>query len=76
MIKKRKQKYKPKDGQYTLDARLRKFRDEGEMAVAKELCQFNTYNIFKPLDEKSLRETGKKVCYHHSNSLKKRETEQ
>jgi hypothetical protein len=43
LIKKRKRKYKPKDGQYTLDARLRKFGDEGETAVTKELCQFNKY---------------------------------
>ncbi len=28
LIKKRKKKYKPKDGQYTLDAGLRKFGDE------------------------------------------------
>ncbi len=42
LIKKRKKKYKPKYGQYTLDAGLRKFGDEGKMAVTKELCQFNT----------------------------------
>ena len=33
LIKKRKKKYKPKDGQYTLDAGLRKFGDEGKTAV-------------------------------------------
>ena len=42
LIKKRKKKYKPKDGQYTLDAGLRKFGDEGKTAVTKELRQFNT----------------------------------
>jgi hypothetical protein len=42
LIKKRKKKYKPKDGQYTLDAGIRKFGDEGESAVTKELRQFNT----------------------------------
>ena len=34
LIKKRnKKKYKPKDGQYTLDAGLRKFGGEGKTAV-------------------------------------------
>jgi hypothetical protein len=46
LIKKRKKKYKPKDGQHTLDAGLRKFGDEGKTTVTKELCQFNTYNVF------------------------------
>ena len=32
LIKKRKKKYKPKDEQYTLDAGLRKFGDEGELS--------------------------------------------
>jgi hypothetical protein len=41
-MKKRKKKYKPKDGQYTLDAGLRKFGNEGKTAVKKELHQFNT----------------------------------
>ncbi len=45
LIKKRKKKYKPKDGQYTLDAGLKKFGDKGETAVTKELRQFNTYNV-------------------------------
>ncbi len=30
LIKKRKKKYKPKDGQYTMDAGLKKFGDKGE----------------------------------------------
>ena len=60
LIKKRKKKYKPKDGQYTLDARLKKFGDKGETAVTKELRQFNTYNVFEPLDVKSLSESEKK----------------
>ena len=38
LIKKHKKKYKPKEGQYTLDAGLKKFGDEGETAVTKELC--------------------------------------
>jgi hypothetical protein len=60
LIKKRKKKYEPKDGQYTLDAGLKKFGDEGETAVTKELQQFNTYNVFEPLDVKSLSKSEKK----------------
>ena len=60
MIKKRKKKYKPKDRQYTLDAGLRQFGDEGETAVTKELRQLNKYTVFEPLDAKSLSETEKK----------------
>jgi hypothetical protein len=37
MLKKRKRKYKPKSGQYTLGAGLEKFGSRGEMAVKKEL---------------------------------------
>jgi hypothetical protein len=43
LIKKHKKKYKPKGGQYTLDAGLKKFGDKGETAVTKEIRQFNTY---------------------------------
>ena len=60
LIKKRKKKYKPKDGQYTLGTGLKKFGDEGEIAVMKELQQFNTYNVFEPLDAKRLSKSEKK----------------
>ncbi len=72
-IKKQKKKYKPKDGQYTLDAGLRKFENEGETAVTKELHQFNTYNVFELLEANSLNDEEKKAHYHCSYSLKKRE---
>jgi hypothetical protein len=62
LIKKRKKKYKPKDGQYALDAGLKKFGDKGETSVTKELQQFNTYNVFEPLDAK----TGNTVTCHHA----------
>jgi hypothetical protein len=55
-----KPKYKPKTGQYTLDAGLKKFRSRGEMAVTKELCQFNTYEVFEPLEASTLDEKEKK----------------
>ena len=59
LIKKRKKKYKPKDGQCTRDAELRKFGDEGKTAVTKELPQINTYNIFEPLDAKLIKTVKK-----------------
>ncbi len=48
--KKWKMKYKPKAGQYSLEARLEHFRERGETAVSKELEQF----MFKPLYAKEL----------------------
>ncbi len=48
-IKKREKKYKPKAERFGPDAGLRKFWDRGKSAVTKELCQFNSYNVFEPL---------------------------
>ncbi len=39
--KKQKKKYKPTAGQYSLEAGLNHFGERGEMAVSKELKQFN-----------------------------------
>ena len=47
--KKWKKKYKPKAGQYGLEAGLKYFGERGETAVSKELKQFNVYDVFKPL---------------------------
>jgi hypothetical protein len=47
--KKQKKKYKPKAGQYSLEARLKHFGERGETAVSNELKQFNVYDVFKPL---------------------------
>jgi len=47
--KKRKKKYKPKAGQYSLEAGLKHFGERGETAVTKELKQFNVYDVFEPL---------------------------
>ncbi len=52
--KKQKEKYKPKAGQYSLEAGLKHFGERGETAVSKELEQFNVYNVFKPLYAKEL----------------------
>jgi hypothetical protein len=50
MLKKRKRKYKPKAGQYMLDTGLTKFGSRGELVVAKELHQFNTYEVFELME--------------------------
>ena len=47
--KKRKKKYKPKAGQYGLEAGLKHFGERGETAVSKELAQFYVYDVFEPL---------------------------
>jgi hypothetical protein len=60
MLKKRKRKYKPKAGQYTLDTELKKCGSRGETAGTKELRQFNTYEVFEPLEASTLDEEEKK----------------
>jgi hypothetical protein len=44
-VKKKKKKYKPKSGQYPLEAGIKRFGEQGETAVAKELGQFNKYRV-------------------------------
>ncbi len=60
MLKKQKRKYKPQAGQYMVDAGLKKFGSRSEMAVTKELCQFNTYKVFELLEASTLDEEEKK----------------
>jgi hypothetical protein len=59
-LKKRKKKYRPKVGQYSLDAGLYHFGDRAETAVTKELHQFNTYDVFEPIAMDSLSNEEKK----------------
>jgi hypothetical protein len=59
-LEKRRKKYRPKDGQYSLDAGLCHFGDRAEMAVTKELCQFNMYDVFEPITADSLSSEEKK----------------
>jgi hypothetical protein len=59
-LKKRRKKYWPMDGQYSLDAGLCLFGDRAETAVTKELRQFNTYDIFEPIAVDSLSDQEKK----------------
>jgi hypothetical protein len=44
---KKKKKYNPKSGQHQLEAGIKRFGKQGEMAVTKELNQFNKYKTFK-----------------------------
>ena len=57
---KRKKKYKPKAGQYSLNAGLRRFGEKGETAVTKELGQFNNYKVFEPIHANTLNEQEKR----------------
>ncbi len=60
MLKRQKQRYKPKAVQYTLGARLRKFGSRGVMAATKELHQFNTCKVSELLKANSLSVEEKK----------------
>jgi hypothetical protein len=60
MLKKWKRKYKLKAGQYMLDTVLKKFGSRGETSFTKELRQFNTYEVFEPLEASTLDEEEKK----------------
>jgi hypothetical protein len=60
---KRKKRYKPKSGQYGLTAGLCKFGKKGEFTVNKELQQFNTYNVFDPVDAKDLTTDDRKNAF-------------
>ncbi len=51
---KQKKCYKPQARQFGLTAGLRQFGDKGEVAITKELKQFNTHNVFDPVDAKDL----------------------
>ncbi len=44
--KKKKKKYKPKAGQYQLEAGIKQFGERGESEVTKELDQFNKCKVF------------------------------
>jgi hypothetical protein len=58
--KTKKKKYKPKAGQYQMEAGIRKFGEQGEIAVTKELDQFNKYKVFEPKHANDLSEEDKK----------------
>ena len=58
--KKKKKKYKPKAGQYQLEAGIKRFGERGETAVTKELVQFNQYKVFEPKHANDLSEEDRK----------------
>jgi hypothetical protein len=65
-MKKKKKKYKPKSGQYQLEAGIKRFSKQGETAVTKELDQFNKYRVFEPKHVRDLRgaqEEGAIITY-------------
>ncbi len=59
-VKKKKKKYKPKSGQYQLEAGIMQFGERGETSVTKELDEFNKYGVFKPKHARDLSEEDKK----------------
>ncbi len=58
-IKKKKKKYKPKSGQYQLEAGIKQFEECGETALTKELNQFNKYGVFEPKHARDLSDKEK-----------------
>jgi hypothetical protein len=58
--KKKKKKYKPKAGQYQMEAGIKRFGERGEIAVTKELDQFNKYKVFEPKHAYDLSEEDRK----------------
>ncbi len=58
--KRRRKKYKPKSGQYQLEAGIKHFGDQQEIAIMKEVQQFNTYGVFVPKLADELTDNDKK----------------
>jgi hypothetical protein len=56
----KKKKYKPKSGQYQLEAGIKRSGKQGESAVTKELNQFNEYEVFEPQHANDLSEDDKR----------------
>ena len=73
-IKKKKKKYKPKSGQYQLEAGIKRFRERGETAVTKELNQFNKYGVFKPKHVRDLSDEEKSKALSLLIFLKEKKT--
>ena len=71
--KKRKKKYTPKAGQYSLEAGLKHFGERGETAVSKELKQFNVYDVFEPLYANELSQEEKLKALTSPSSSKRNE---
>ncbi len=73
-VKKKKQKYKPKSGQYQLEAGIKQFGEQGETAMTKELDQFNKYGVFEPKHARDLSEEDKKKALSSLIFLKEKKS--
>ncbi len=73
-MKKKKKKYKPKSGQYQLEAGIKRFGKQGETAVTKELVQFNKYGVFEPKHARYLSEEDKKKALSSLIFLKEKKS--
>jgi len=58
--KKKKKKYKPKAGQYQMEAGIKRFGERRKISVTKELDQFNKYKVFEPKHAYDLSEEDRK----------------
>jgi hypothetical protein len=68
-------KYKPKSRQYQLEAGIKHFGDQHEIAVTKELQQFNTYGVFEPKSADELTDNDKKKVLASLIFLKEKRNE-
>jgi len=73
-IKKKKKKYKPKSGQYQLEAGIKQFGERGESAVTKELDQFNKFKVFEPKHANDLSEEDRKKALSSLIFLKEKKS--
>jgi hypothetical protein len=73
-VKKKKKKYKPKSGQYQLEAEIKRFGEWGETAVTKELDQFNKYGVFEPKHASDLSEEDMKKALSSLIFLKEKKS--
>jgi hypothetical protein len=70
----KKKKYKPKSGQYQLEAGIKQFGKQEESAVTKELNQFNKYEVFEPQHANDLSENDKRKALLSLIFLKEKKT--
>ena len=67
-------KYKPKAGQYQLEAGIKRFGERGESAVTKELDQFNKCKVFEPKHANDLSEEDRKKALSSLIFLKEKKS--
>ncbi len=62
------------NGQYQLEAGIKHFGDQGEIAVTKELQEFNMYGVFEPKSADELTDDDKKNALASLIFLKEKKT--